>query len=156
MSLFGNKKTEEKKPKSAKTESDSSAVKKEKKPASMKELYGESAKKTAVVAADNSSVAKKSSPSLAGRVLVKPLVTEKGSNMVVENKYLFAVSNKTNKIDIEKAIIEAYGIKPLKVNIINVGGKTKRQGRVIGKRKDWKKAIVTLPKGKTIQVYEGI
>ena len=140
MSLFGNKKTEEK----------------ENKPtASMKNLYGGEAKKIAMVSS-NSSVVKKGLPILAGRVLVKPLVTEKGSTMSASGKYLFAIANKSNKIEVEKAILEAYGIKPLKVNIINVLGKIKKRGRVVGKRKDWKKAIVTLPKGKTIQIYEGI
>jgi len=90
------------------------------------------------------------------RVLVKPLITEKASHLGTENKYVFAVAKNSNKIDIAKAIEEAYGIKPIKVNIINMEGKVKSRGRITGKRKDWKKAIVALPEGKTIQVYEGI
>ena len=49
-----------------------------------------------------------------------------------------------------------YGITPVSVNIQNVRGKRVRFGRVRGKRKDWKKAIVTLPEGKTINVYDGV
>jgi len=90
------------------------------------------------------------------KVLVKPLVTEKGANFATSNKYLFAVANDTNKVEIKKAIEDVYGIKPTDVNVMNVLGKTKRFGRIKGKRKDWKKAIVTLPEGKTINVYEGV
>lgn len=90
------------------------------------------------------------------RVLVKPLVTEKGANFATENKYLFEVACDTNKVEVKKAIEEVYGIMPTSVNIMNVLGKTKRFGRIKGKRKDWKKAIVTLPEGKTINVYEGV
>ncbi len=160
MSLFSNKKTEEKEVKSAKIDKTSLAkktsktVKKENKPTSMKNLYADSSKDVSSIVPDSSSGKKFSA--IAGRVLIKPLITEKGSVMSVSGKYLFAVSGKANKIEIEKAIFEAYSVKPFKVNIINMEGKIKRHGRTAGKRKDWKKAIVTLPKGKTIQVYEGI
>jgi large subunit ribosomal protein L23 len=160
MSLFSNKKTEEKEVKSAKVEKASPAkktsktVKKENKPTSMKSLYADSGKEVSSIVSDSSN--KKKSLAIAGRILIKPLITEKGSVMSISGKYLFAVSDKANKIEIEKAIFEVYGVKPLKVNIINMEGKIKRHGRTTGKRKDWKKAIVTLPKGKTIQVYEGI
>ncbi|MDD4332736.1 MAG: 50S ribosomal protein L23 [Patescibacteria group bacterium] len=90
------------------------------------------------------------------RIIVKPIITEKVTNLGVENKYAFAVARKANKIEIAKAIEETYGIKPLAVNIINMKGKQVRYGRMAGKRKDWKKAIVTLPEGKTIKVYEGV
>ena len=48
-----------------------------------------------------------------------------------------------------------YGIKPIKINILKITGKKVRFGRSFGKRKDWKKAVVTLPAGQTIQLYEG-
>jgi large subunit ribosomal protein L23 len=94
--------------------------------------------------------------SMAYKVLVKPLVTEKGANFATSGKYLFEVAGSTNKVEVKKAIEDVYGIKPLDVNIMNVLGKAKRVGRIKGKRKDWKKAIITLPKGKTINVYEGV
>ena len=90
------------------------------------------------------------------RVLIKPLITEKAANLGVESKYLFEVSPRANKIEIAKAVDELYGIKPISVNIINMGGKSVRYGRIRGKRKDWKKAVVTLPKGSTINIYEGV
>lgn len=90
------------------------------------------------------------------QILVRPLITEKAANLGSEDKYVFAVNKNANKIEIAKAINEVYGIKPIAVNIVRVGGKKVRHGRVQGRRKDWKKAIVTLPKGKTINIYEGV
>ncbi len=90
------------------------------------------------------------------KILAKPLVTEKASSVGVENKYIFQVAPKANKIEIAKAIQEVYGVKPVNVNIIKVRGKKTRYGRVQGKRKDWKKAIIKLPVGKSIKIYEGV
>ncbi|MFH0950919.1 MAG: 50S ribosomal protein L23 [bacterium] len=90
------------------------------------------------------------------RILVKPLVTEKVSDLSGLRKYVFAVAIKANKIEVAKAIMETYGVKPSKVNIMKVEGKRVRRGRISGQRKNWKKAIVTLPKGQSINVYEGV
>lgn len=163
MSLFGNKtKTEEKKKPAAKTEA-KAQVKAEAKKPSMKDLYKEEggkdnaeAVKDGEVKTESKEVAKKIGNSAAFHVLVKPLVTEKGSILGASNKYVFMVAKEANKIEVAQAVEKAYGVKPTKVNIINIEGKTKRRGKVVGKRKDWKKAIVTLPEGKTIQIYEGI
>ena len=95
-------------------------------------------------------------PNNAYRLLKKPLVTEKVSIMASENKYVFEVARDANKVEIKKAIKAIYGIEPEKVNIINNLGKKVQRGRVQGKRKDTKKAMVKLPKGKTIDVYEGV
>jgi large subunit ribosomal protein L23 len=92
---------------------------------------------------------------LAG-VLIKPVVTEKAAAINHLNQYVFMVANKANKIDIAKAVTVFYGIEPVAVNIINVAGKKVARGKVKGQRSDWKKAIVTLPAGKTIQIYEGV
>lgn len=89
-------------------------------------------------------------------VLVKPMITEKASVLGAMNKYVFMVNIDSNKIDVAKAINEVYGVKPTAVNMVRSEGKTKRYGRYSGKRKDFKKAVVTLPKGKSIQVYEGV
>lgn len=114
---------------------------------SMKDLYSDSGK------------VKKGSKAIshtAYKVLIKPLITEKVTELGAQNKYVFAVSRSANKIEIAKAIQGVYGIKPESVNIINIKGKKVSRGKITGKRKDWKKAIVTLPEGKTIQVYEGV
>lgn len=130
---------------------------------SMKELYSEKEdKKTKEV----ESVSKKTTAvkerkekrkfGNAYKILLKPLVTEKAANLGTENKYVFAVASKANKVEIAKAVKEVYGIKPISVNIIKMSGKNVRSGRIIGKRKDWKKAIIALPKGESIKVYEGV
>ncbi|KKR91656.1 MAG: 50S ribosomal protein L23 [Parcubacteria group bacterium GW2011_GWC2_42_12] len=120
---------------------------------SMKDLYGPAA------ATKTKQVKKGQTRAAYGnayKILVKPLVTEKVSNLGALNKYVFAVASDANKIEIAKAIKEIYGIKPLGVNIIKILGKQTRYGKISGKRKDWKKAIITLPKGETIKIYEGV
>ena len=89
-------------------------------------------------------------------ILIKPVVTEKATIANQLNQYVFQVSNQANKIDIAKAIKVFYGIEPVSINIINVLGKKVSRGRIKGQRNNWKKAIVTLPAGKTIQIYEGV
>jgi large subunit ribosomal protein L23 len=90
------------------------------------------------------------------KVLVKPLITEKATEIGALNKYVFEVEKNANKIEIAKAINEVYGVKPLDINIIRMKGKKVRYVRTLGKKKDWKKAIVTLEEGKTIKIYEGV
>ncbi len=90
------------------------------------------------------------------RVLLKPLVTEKGAKQTEQNKYFFMVSDKANKIMVKQAIVETYGIWPVAVNILRIKGKKVRFGRREGARKDWKKAVITLPQGKSIDVYKGV
>ena len=147
--------TPEKTTQTAKSKTDGKkTVKQESQPASMKELYsdGKASSKTAPEAGKKSAVRRGD----AYRILLKPLITEKIAIMSEKGKYGFAVSMKANKIEISKAIEEVYGIKPEKVNIITTKGKAVRYGKVKGRRSDGKKAIVGLPKGKTIDVYEGV
>ncbi len=89
-------------------------------------------------------------------VLVKPLVTEKASAMMQENKYTFVVALDANKTEIRQAIEELYKVKVLNVTTLRVMGKTKRMGKYQGKRSDYKKAIVKLAEGNTIPVFEGM
>ncbi|MBN1325373.1 50S ribosomal protein L23 [Candidatus Falkowbacteria bacterium] len=90
------------------------------------------------------------------RILIGPVVTEKATDLVSENKYEFEVADCANKIEIKKAIKSVYGFEPLNVNIVKVRGKRASYGRIEGKRKNWKKAIVTLKKGEKIEIYEGV
>lgn len=90
------------------------------------------------------------------RVLSKPLVTEKGTYLGVQDKYIFEVATRTNKIEIKKAIKALYGVSPVSVNIINLSGKNVRYGRSRGRTKDKKKAIITLSKGQSLEIYEGV
>lgn len=161
MALFRKSKTEEKKKdekkevvkKSAKVDSDKKQA--EKKKQSMKDLYSEG-KPTVVTTKDTKKGKKVRKYGNAYRVLIRPLVTEKATNLGAENKYVFEVARNANKIEIAKAITEVYGVKPTGINIIKLRGKNVRYGRVTGRRKDWKKAIVTLPSGQSIKVYEGV
>lgn len=90
------------------------------------------------------------------RLLIKPLITEKAAVAQALNKYSFVVSLSANKETVKKAIKEIYGVEPKSVNMINVEGKTVRRGRQTGKRGDYKKAVITLPKGKSISIHEGV
>jgi large subunit ribosomal protein L23 len=90
------------------------------------------------------------------RTLVKPLISEKATFLGSENKYVFEVSQKSNKKEIRQAIEGVYGVKPVRIHIVNVKGKEKKYGRTVGRTKDRKKAIITLREGESIQVYEGV
>ena len=144
MALLSDKQNQDKDKK--KVDKKSNVVKAEKKTASTKksEDKKETGKKQ-----------EKSKISLnAYKVLIRPLITEKINRLKEENKYVFEVAYKANKIEIAKAINEIYKVKPTSVNIIRVIGKRVRRGRVTGKRKDWKKAIISLPKGKGLDIYK--
>ena len=93
---------------------------------------------------------------LAYRILIKPLITEKITNLGKYNKYAFAIDRKANKIMVKKAIEQIYGIRPLSVNISYVKGKKVRYANKLGKRKNWKKAVITFVKGQEIKIYEGV
>ena len=90
------------------------------------------------------------------RILVKPLITEKASDLGALNKYVFAINPKMNKVEVKKAIRTIYNVTPVKVNISNFSGKKVRYGRVQGQTTGWKKAVITLKAGDKIEVYEGV
>ncbi|MEI6288292.1 MAG: 50S ribosomal protein L23 [bacterium] len=89
-------------------------------------------------------------------ILVRALITEKSTDLSQFNKYVFLVASSANKITIAKAIESRYGVKPESVNIIRNEGKATRYGKTMGKTKDTKKAIISLPKGKTIKINEDL
>lgn len=95
-------------------------------------------------------------PTVGSSIILRPLVTEKGAHLAATGQYLFEVNLHANKVQIKNAIRSMYGVMPTSVNIQKVRGKAVRFGRMYGRRKDWKKAIVTLPEGKKIEVYEGV
>lgn len=113
-------------------------------------------RKVAAVKHEGKTETKKAVFTQAYRVIVRPLITEKAAKMNASGKYVFAVALDANKISVAKAIATLYGVKPLRVNMVRQEGKVVQRGRTTGKRKDWKKAIVSLPKGSTITVYEGV
>ena len=88
-------------------------------------------------------------------ILVKPLLTEKVTSLQEQaNRVAFMVRLDANKIDIKRAVESALKVKVKSVNVMKVLGKTKRQGRFVGKRPDWKKAIITLREGEKLELYE--
>ncbi|NQT50038.1 50S ribosomal protein L23 [Candidatus Kuenenbacteria bacterium] len=90
------------------------------------------------------------------KVLIRPLVTEKATDLADLNKYCFVVPISTNKSEVAKKIINVYGVKPVKINFIRQKGKRVRHGRTFGKTKDYKKAIITLALEDKIDLYEGV
>jgi len=90
------------------------------------------------------------------KVLIRPLITEKGTYLGAQNKYIFEVALHASKLEIKKAVKAVYGVTPISVNIINLSGRKVRYGRVSGTTKSRKKAIITLKKEELIEVYEGV
>ena len=90
-------------------------------------------------------------------IIIKPIVTEASMNAMADKKYTFVVNKKSNKTEIKNAVEKVFGVKVASVNTMNMLGKNKRMGANVGKRADWKKAIVTLTEeSKTIEFFEGI
>ena len=89
-------------------------------------------------------------------VLIRPIITEKTTLLMQENKYTFQVPLTANKVEIRKAVESIFNVKVEKVATIRVLGKTKRKGRTMGKRSHYKKAIVTLKAGESIELFEGV
>ncbi len=94
-------------------------------------------------------------------ILIKPLITEKMTNLGAEKgKYGFLVHPKANKIEIARAIEKRFDVNVVSVRTINHHGKTKtqfrRSGRFVGKTARFKKAIITLKKDQTIELFEQV
>jgi len=85
-------------------------------------------------------------------VLKEPHITEKATFLEKENKYVFKVYPRSNKIEIKKAVEGLYGVSVSEVNIINVSPKKRRLGRTEGWKKGYKKAIVKLKEGQKIEL----
>lgn len=91
------------------------------------------------------------------KIIRRPLITERASDLQEKrNQYLFEVQKSANKIEIGQAIKEIFNVEVVKVNTASVRGKLKRMGRNEGRRRSWKKAIVTLEEGHRIEIYEGV
>ena len=95
------------------------------------------------------------------QVLIRPLITEKMSDLTADQrKYGFLVNPKANKIEIKRAVEEKFNVHVLNVGTINHLGKTKTQfrksGRFTGKTAKFKKAIITLREGETIDLFEEV
>ena len=90
-------------------------------------------------------------------VIRKVLITEKGTVMrETLRQYFFEVARDANKIEIKRAVEAVFHVKVDSVQTMQMQGKVKRQGRTIGRRNDWKKAIVTLKPDQKIELFEQI
>ncbi|MDH5185813.1 MAG: 50S ribosomal protein L23 [candidate division WOR-3 bacterium] len=86
------------------------------------------------------------------KIIVRSIVTEKSERIRENhNQYTFRVKKEVNKIQIRKAVEKLFNVKVEKVRVMNFLGKPKRMGVFLGKRSDWKKAVVTLKKGEKIE-----
>ena len=85
-------------------------------------------------------------------IIIAPVITEKSAMQRENNVYTFKVAKSANKIEVKKAIEEAFGVKVVKVNILNTKSKSKRVGRYTGKTQSFKKAYVTLKDGDSIEL----
>lgn len=88
-------------------------------------------------------------------VLRRPLITEKSTILQAEGKYAFEVVREANKPQIKQAVEKAFKVEVIKVNVINMPGKRRRLGTRVLPAHPWKKAIVTLKPGDTIEFFEG-
>ena len=90
-----------------------------------------------------------------GEVLIAPVVSEKSYSLIGDRKYTFKVHKNAHKTQIRQAVEELFGVQVMGVNIIKVQAKPKRRGMTKGTRPGWKKAIVQLREGQTIEIFEG-
>ena len=86
-------------------------------------------------------------------IIIRPIITEHSYDMIEKNKYTFEVARDANKIEIGKAVEELFGVTVKKVNTINVKPKKKRVRYVPGYTRHWKKAMVTIAEGETIEIF---
>ena len=87
-------------------------------------------------------------------ILLRPIITEKMSNLAGLNQYSFEVFRDANKIQIKAAVEKKFEVQVKSVRTITIRGKMRHYGRFAGRRPDWKKAVVTLEKGQTIPLFE--
>lgn len=88
-------------------------------------------------------------------IIKRPIVTEKSTDLLADNKYTFEVDLRASKIQIKEAVEQVFKVKVEKVNTSRVKGKLRRMGRHEGYTSDWKKAVVTLAPGHSIEVFGG-
>ena len=86
-------------------------------------------------------------------IIIRPVITEHSYDLMEDNVYTFEVAKDANKIEIRKAVEELFDVKVTKVNTINVHPKKKNLRGQVGNTRSWKKAMVTLEEGDTIELF---
>jgi large subunit ribosomal protein L23 len=90
-------------------------------------------------------------------IIIRPLITEKTSIQKEDhNQVSFEVDRRANRVEIRRAIEKIFNVRVADVRTMQVKGKVKQRGRIVGKRRDWKKAIVNLMPGERIDFFEGV
>ncbi len=90
------------------------------------------------------------------QIIRRPVVTEKGTALKEQNKYCFEVDRRANKVEVKQAVEALFHVKVADVHTLAMRGRVKRVGRFAGRTSDWKKAIVTLKEGHSIEFFEGV
>jgi len=90
-----------------------------------------------------------------GEVLIAPVVSEKSYGQIAQNRYTFKVHQDAHKTQVRQAVEELFDVKVLNVAIIKVQAKPKRRGAIRGIRPGWKKAVVQLKPGDSIEIFQG-
>jgi large subunit ribosomal protein L23 len=91
----------------------------------------------------------------ASQVLLAPIVSEKSYTASTRGQYTFRVHQDAHKTQIRQAVEQMFEVKVARVNVIKVQPKPKRRGAIRGARQGWKKAVVQLKPGDTIEIFEG-
>ena len=86
-------------------------------------------------------------------VILRPIISEHSYDMIAKNVYTFEVAKTSNKVEISQAVESIFGVKVAKVNTLNVKSKPKRVRAQAGRTRTWKKAMVTLKAGESIDFY---
>ena len=90
-------------------------------------------------------------------IIRKPLITEKSTlQKEAQNQLTFEVDRRANKVEIRRAVEKVFNVTVVDVRTMQMQGKVKRFGRTIGRRRHWKKALVTLAKGEHVEFFEGV
>ncbi|HWQ99902.1 MAG TPA: 50S ribosomal protein L23 [Candidatus Methylomirabilis sp.] len=95
-------------------------------------------------------------PSVRANIILKPHVSEKAAYLADRGVYVFDVPLDANKVEVRKAIEALYKVSVIKVRTERGIGKVVRRGRITGKRNSWKKALVEVKKGQSINLVEGV
>jgi large subunit ribosomal protein L23 len=90
-----------------------------------------------------------------GEVLIAPVVSEKSYGQIAQNRYTFKVHKDAHKTQIRQAVEQLFDVSVVNVNIVTVQPKPKRRGLIKGTRPGWKKAVVQLEPGDSIEIFEG-
>ena len=94
-------------------------------------------------------------------IILRPVISEKSYAGMAQRRYVFKVATDANKIEVKRAVEQAFKVRTATVNMMVVKGKVRtrmrRGGKVVGRSRDWKKAVVTLAPGETIaNLFEGV